>query len=468
VNGPGQASPHIAILIDEADRFGARLELVTEDFENSTVGKFIRSAKAFASELELEKIRERTVRGRLARLRSGKLIPGCKVMYGYHWRNIERTALDPDPNTSWVVQRIFKEAAEGKTVVRIAHDLTQDGIAKPMPCGEPRWSHQTILHILGNPAYAGEATGWRRDTSTTKRRWHASENQVSMSTSVVPPLVSRQTFEAIRTRLRLNREQASRNNRGPELTLLRGGFVRCGLCGSAMQVVRIKLSHHPATVYRCCRGNTYKGECKKHTIMTRLLDNAVWNRIEAILTKPEIIEAELNRLGSEIPETADLDAIDRLISNVARQQANLVDQLANFGGAVATLVSEKLGVLEVQRQQLLSERHIIEQRRDVREVAHERMKEVQSWCHAVASRLGELTYEQKRLALEALGVQAKVWPTDHPHRYQIETHIPLDLEGSDIVAGTSSPAPERTCWARAGPTACARRFAMATSITAGR
>ena len=51
-------------LVYEADDAGVRLEFVTEDFENSATGKFIRSARAFVAEVEREKIIERTVRGR--------------------------------------------------------------------------------------------------------------------------------------------------------------------------------------------------------------------------------------------------------------------------------------------------------------------------------------------------------------------------------------------------------------------
>src|SRR5215212_12028442 len=49
-----------AILIDRIEGAGASLQLVTEDFEKSATGSFLRGAKAFAAELELEKIRERT------------------------------------------------------------------------------------------------------------------------------------------------------------------------------------------------------------------------------------------------------------------------------------------------------------------------------------------------------------------------------------------------------------------------
>ena len=43
---------HVYILADEFGDHGARLEFVTESFEDSAVGRFIRSAKAFAAEVE--------------------------------------------------------------------------------------------------------------------------------------------------------------------------------------------------------------------------------------------------------------------------------------------------------------------------------------------------------------------------------------------------------------------------------
>ena len=74
---------HLAIIVDECERAGVALLFVTEEFERSAVGDFIRSAKAFAAELEREKIAERMQRGLMSRVRSGKPIPGSRPLYGY-------------------------------------------------------------------------------------------------------------------------------------------------------------------------------------------------------------------------------------------------------------------------------------------------------------------------------------------------------------------------------------------------
>src|SRR5215218_1683253 len=76
-----------AILVDRIESAGASLALVTEDFEKSATGTFLRNAKSFVAELEREKIAERTQRGRRARVASGKPLVSPKPPYGYAWNS---------------------------------------------------------------------------------------------------------------------------------------------------------------------------------------------------------------------------------------------------------------------------------------------------------------------------------------------------------------------------------------------
>ena len=67
---------HVGVLLDDIEKVGATLEFVTEDFENTPVGRLILNVRAFAGEVEREKIAERTMRGKIERARSGKLPQG--------------------------------------------------------------------------------------------------------------------------------------------------------------------------------------------------------------------------------------------------------------------------------------------------------------------------------------------------------------------------------------------------------
>lgn len=67
---------HIGILFDDFERANARMEFVTERFEDTAVGRFILAARAFIAEVEREKIAERTMRGKVERARSGRIPQG--------------------------------------------------------------------------------------------------------------------------------------------------------------------------------------------------------------------------------------------------------------------------------------------------------------------------------------------------------------------------------------------------------
>ena len=63
-----------------------KLEGVTEDVDNSDLGKLIAYIKGYASKLEAQKIRERTMRGRRARAAAGRISSGSGMkIYGYNY-----------------------------------------------------------------------------------------------------------------------------------------------------------------------------------------------------------------------------------------------------------------------------------------------------------------------------------------------------------------------------------------------
>ena len=120
-----------AILIDRLEVAGASLHLVTEEFERSATGTFLSNAKAFVAELEREKIRERTNRGKAARIAGGKYPVVGRPPYGYRWRDPgprQKTQLVPDDTTAPIVQRIFREVAAGASARKVAMALNASGV----------------------------------------------------------------------------------------------------------------------------------------------------------------------------------------------------------------------------------------------------------------------------------------------------------------------------------------------------
>lgn len=86
-----------------------------------------------------------------------------------------------------------------------------------------------------------------------------------------------------------------------------------------------------------------------------------------------------------------------------------VGVLANLG--------ERLKALEAQGRAAMRQR-------EARQQARGRLDELKAWCHTVAANLVDLSYVQKRLALDALGVRVTTWRKDDGPP-KIQADIPL-------------------------------------------
>jgi Recombinase len=72
-------------------------------------------------------------------------------------------ALAPDPETSWIVQRIFAEYLEGRGLKAIAEGFTRDSVPSPAAYDPARnkhrcgiaWAYSMVRAILANPRYTG-------------------------------------------------------------------------------------------------------------------------------------------------------------------------------------------------------------------------------------------------------------------------------------------------------------------------
>jgi site-specific DNA recombinase len=445
---------HLGVLVSEADHAGVGIELVTERLEDTPEGRLLQAVRGFVAEVERIKIKERTVRGKQARVRSGRLLPGRAALYGYRWRGVDRSAYDVHPDAGPVIQRIFREVAEGATIRSVALRLTAEGT--PTPTGGSRWSPSTLHTILKRRAYTGEAVAWMYATEKVKGGGQRvivrpEHEQVNLPEGTIPRLVDDRVFEAVQLRLRRNREQAVRNNRNPEATLLRGGFARCGYCGTVLSATT-KKGH---VFYRHGTRTRDRHGCPSIHIKADRLDAEVWGRVEAILTRPKVIAAEVERMAAGDPAETDLVAIDRRLEAVARKQGNLVKRLALLDDEdTAELVAAEVNSLAAQKRQLEAERAEVEARGQARKATRDQLAGIEAWCRRVATNLQGLDYGQKRQLLEALAVRVQLYHTDHDPRYEVAASLPIDVDeggqggtGEGVVFTASAPSagPAATC-----------------------
>jgi site-specific DNA recombinase len=441
---------HIAILAEECENAKVAMHFAQGgDFEVSATGTFLRQARAFAGELEREKLIERTTRGRAARARAGKPLPGWKPPYGYCWRDDGhdprsgrrlRLALVPDPLTAPTAAAIFRAVAGGTTLNALAIDLTTTRV--PTPTGRSHeWYPSTLRTIITNSAYCGRPSAFRHKVSKTAagkatHRMRPKDETVALPEGTVPALVEPQIWEQCQQRLVRNRAAAIRNNRDPEATLLRGGFVRCGSCGRGMRAHRARRASGDVHEYTCNRSGVRPTSCDGGAMKASELDDAVWRKITDILTDPATIQTALDRLQGDDTAAGEVADIERQLSALDRQRRNLIGNLGLLDPGDAVLVRAQLGQLAEQRSALEARQAVQFEQTELRQAARVQIDQLAAGFVTVTYNLGQLTYGEKRDVLEALGVTVRLWRQGSAPRWTLETTFTLDAGDTPHIADT--------------------------------
>ena len=432
---------HLGVIITEAEHAGCAVEFVSEPLDDTPEGQLVRFIKGFAAKVEAEKIRERTGRGRRARVEAGKPLAGNKCRYGYVWRDEAKTGMLADPVAAPIVRRVYRMVLDGSSLRSIAVQLNDEGI--PSPSGRSRWALPAVRAILLDPLYCGLGGGLRykmlkvrsKRTGNVYRQCvpRPLDEQIPYPEGTVPTLVTVDEYEAVQVKLERNKREATRNAIDHTAALLRAGHIFCGYSGHRL---------HYGTRgkgYECTANSADPGVCpQKAWIKASIVDAAVWERVRGVLLDPDVIEREVERLRKDDPTANDLAAVDRSIREVERQQRNLVDQLANLGGSVAKLVADKLASLDGQRGRLAQERAEIVARQVVWQEAQARIGDVRAWCERVSENIDDLTYDEKRDILTALDVRVKVYRAGHEPRWEITASLPLEVRSSQQTENAAS------------------------------
>jgi len=81
---------HGVIITQELEKHSVKLETVTEDVDSSELGKLISYIRGYASKVEAQKIRERTMRGGRLEQKKGVFCGGGAKLYGYDYIKVSQ------------------------------------------------------------------------------------------------------------------------------------------------------------------------------------------------------------------------------------------------------------------------------------------------------------------------------------------------------------------------------------------
>ena len=301
---------HQVLVLEELERFGCVVEFLDRPMSHDPHDQLLLQIRGAVAEYERTLIAERMRRGRLAKLRTGILLPWTCVPYGYRVdpdRPRDPSRVQVDPAEGAVVQEIFAQyLADGATLGTVAATLEQHGTRTAH--GRRHWSRSTLRWMLHNPVYLGQVYAYRTHSRPAQKRksplrpvgrqgttleLRAPETWLLVAT--IPPLISQELFDQAQAKLAENQQRARRHLLTGEY-LLRA-LVSCGVCGYTCKG-RPEL---PRYAYYICAGKVPgrpehpDGRCPARYIPAHPLDDLVWRDLCEVLTHPDSIAQALER-----------------------------------------------------------------------------------------------------------------------------------------------------------------------------
>jgi site-specific DNA recombinase len=328
----------LAVLLDEADEAGVTLECVTEKVEDSPLGKLVMSLRAFAAEVEREKIVERTTRGKLERAKSGRIPQafgrGC---YGYIY-NPATGQREIEPFQAEIVRRIFTRFTELRSFDRVCTELIRDGITT---FDGGRWYPIGVRRVLENESYVGRLVYRRsrwikargRDGKLHRKQVERpAEDRVEI-VGASPQIVEEALWQ--RVQQILTDPERIRKSSTPARTYELRGRTKCGVCGASMVGQTLKVKGKPYPYYRCrfAYDNLSGQRCDGRYVRAVDLEDGIWQEVTAVLSRPSVIyqEYEYARNAGQQDEGAEeRERLEREVASLKEREKRLV-RLYTYG-----------------------------------------------------------------------------------------------------------------------------------------
>ena len=230
----------LEVLITELEKYDCSLECAMDDINTSTAnGRFFVRMLTVLSQLEIERVSERTKFGMVGAIKDGH-IPVRKTL-GFMRDNKK---LIINPAESEIVERIFDLYLKGNSYQKIANIFNEEKILNK------KWYDTTILKILSNPLYKGDfISGGRTGTPV-------------LYEGVVEPIISKNLWEECQVQTRKNTRNYTRRN-----DYIFFQKIMCSKCHRIMACKAPGGSKKKYIYYKCDKCKTSINENKLTTLL---------------------------------------------------------------------------------------------------------------------------------------------------------------------------------------------------------
>ena len=275
-------------------RKGVRVVSITEHADDTPTGKLLEAIIESVDEFYSENLAQEVTRGMREAASRGFWV-GSRTPYGFNRIMVqdgakERPTLEPDPDASRVVKRIFHMAEAATGMLHIARTLNDEGIASP---AGKLWSKNGIHFILRNEVYTGTLV------------WGANAKDNA------EPVRVEKAFPAIISKTRFRRVNRLMRSRAPKVThprrvassYLLSGLVKCRACKRAFSGQDAKSGKFS---YYVCQSIMKRGKdaCEAPRLNARRFEEMVVDKIRSSVLTAESVGALVEVVDEQMDDVA--------------------------------------------------------------------------------------------------------------------------------------------------------------------
>jgi len=401
---------HLLILMEEINRAGAEILFVKCPLEDTPEGRVLFNIKGVFAEYEREKIRERTLRGKVSFIKQG----GWFGPPPYGYRVVDQR-LQADPVEAHWVREVFGLYAQGgASLHELARHLTSHGV--PTRKASKKWNGwqpEVLRRILERELYTGV---FRRRL----RGIPGSECEVA-----VPPLVDRTTWQETQKRFAQNKREAERNR--VHFYLL-SGLVRCGVCGSRFYG---RMRHRTAPRYYTCetahdRAHSRRA-CDNNWVRADALEAAIWKQVVDLITRPEAVLIG-ERFFADAAQTDGESTLDEQLFIVRRGIAKLETKKSRALDLILerpqdkSILASKLADMDRELNQLRERESGLSEGLSQVASREERLEAIRQAFRSLRPRLESLSPDDRRKVCRLVLEEVRVY---RRHEVTLNWSIPL-------------------------------------------
>lgn len=328
--------------------------------------------------------------------------PATYAPIGYRKSSEVKNKLEIDPETCWIVEKIYDLALHGAGPFKITQTLTAEKVPTASWINFQRnggfahiyanapeekryaWTIAQVKGILTDELYIGNSVHYRKVNNSYKEKSRRRKDRDEWTTipDTHEAIISKDDFAKVQELIAQRRR--SRKEGTPQIF---AGLVYCSDCGWSMSYGVNKSVKNPFNYYSCTKYKQYKGACTSHYIRYDVLYPYVLSRLQywtklaqededALLRRllkaeeKEQVKAGKNAKATLKKAERRLEELDRLYMKLYEDHANgkIPDRNFNMMSAnwqkeqaeLESQISELSGKVEAEKENASNAREWVE------------------------------------------------------------------------------------------------------------